>query len=300
MNPLIEHFGSTRCWLLSNADKAPCDRHGRPLRNWQNTGATYAQALQFVDHKRVHGLGIRVDAAPRLVALDLDDCLNKHGGIVDDLALLPLLDAPTYCEITWSGNSIRAYYILADEHASVHRCEKDDPHEVYFKTAKFVIVTGNAYYPLRNHKPVTELATITPVQLDKWLAMFDRRRVYSADEELAQLREIHAITHDAETAQAIREIEAGIEAARVAQQVRSFAPAALPRGGGLVALREHVAAQREGNRNSALFWAACRAAERGMHEHEISELLADAARSTGLRDREIAATIRSATRRATR
>jgi hypothetical protein len=52
------------------------------------------------------------------------------------------------------------------------------------------------------------------------------------------------------------------------------------------------------NRNDGLFWAACRAAEVG-DETALAQL-ASAARSTGLPDREIAATIRSARRTAGR
>jgi Bifunctional DNA primase/polymerase, N-terminal len=52
------------------------------------------------------------------------------------------------------------------------------------------------------------------------------------------------------------------------------------------------------NRNDGLFWAACRAAEAG-DETALAELSA-AARSTGLPDREIAATIASARRTAGR
>ena len=51
------------------------------------------------------------------------------------------------------------------------------------------------------------------------------------------------------------------------------------------------------NRNDGLFWAACRAAEAG--DETVLAGLAAAARSAGLPDREIAATIRSA-RRTTR
>jgi Bifunctional DNA primase/polymerase, N-terminal len=56
--------------------------------------------------------------------------------------------------------------------------------------------------------------------------------------------------------------------------------------------------QHEGNRNDGLFWAACRAAETG--DETVLAELANAARSTGLADREIAATIRSARRTAGR
>lgn len=52
----------------------------------------------------------------------------------------------------------------------------------------------------------------------------------------------------------------------------------------------------EGNRNSGLFWAACRAVEAG--EPGLLDELAAAAVRTGLPDREIASTIASATRSA--
>jgi hypothetical protein len=52
------------------------------------------------------------------------------------------------------------------------------------------------------------------------------------------------------------------------------------------------------NRNDGLFWAACRAAE--ADDETVLAELASAARSTGLPDREIAATIRSARRTAGR
>jgi hypothetical protein len=55
-----------------------------------------------------------------------------------------------------------------------------------------------------------------------------------------------------------------------------------------------VERQPEGNRNDGLFWAACRAAEAG-DETALAEVAA-AARSTGLPDREVAATIKSARR----
>jgi hypothetical protein len=66
--------------------------------------------------------------------------------------------------------------------------------------------------------------------------------------------------------------------------------------GDLSHLAAWVQQQHEGNRNDGLFWAACRAAEAG-DETVLAELAA-AARSTGLTDREIATTIRSARRTA--
>jgi Bifunctional DNA primase/polymerase, N-terminal len=59
-------------------------------------------------------------------------------------------------------------------------------------------------------------------------------------------------------------------------------------------LAEWVARQHEGNRNDGLFWAANRALEAGLTD--LDEL-ADAARSIGLDEREIARTLASARRR---
>jgi len=62
-------------------------------------------------------------------------------------------------------------------------------------------------------------------------------------------------------------------------------------------LAEWMAHQQEGNRNDGLFWAANRALETGLTD--LDEL-ADAARSTGLDEREIARTLASARRHADR
>ena len=68
--------------------------------------------------------------------------------------------------------------------------------------------------------------------------------------------------------------------------------------GDLSHLAAWVQQQHEGNRNDGLFWAACRAAETG--DETVLAELATAARSTGLPEREIAATIKSARRTAGR
>jgi hypothetical protein len=66
----------------------------------------------------------------------------------------------------------------------------------------------------------------------------------------------------------------------------------------LTRLAEWVGRQQEGNRNDGLFWAACRAAEAG--DETVLAELAVAARSAGLADREVGATIASARRAARR
>jgi hypothetical protein len=74
---------------------------------------------------------------------------------------------------------------------------------------------------------------------------------------------------------------------------RAIRPASIEPGD-LSHLADWVARQPEGNRNDGLFWAACRAAE--ARDQAVLADLEVAARSAGLSDREITATIRSATR----
>jgi hypothetical protein len=59
-----------------------------------------------------------------------------------------------------------------------------------------------------------------------------------------------------------------------------------------------LASRGEGNRNHALFWAACRYAEQHLPEDDAHQLLGAAARHAGLPEREVTATIRSAYRTA--
>ncbi|UOQ89200.1 bifunctional DNA primase/polymerase [Agromyces endophyticus] len=66
----------------------------------------------------------------------------------------------------------------------------------------------------------------------------------------------------------------------------------------LARLAAWVSLLQEGERNHGLFWASCRLAEAGQSPDGIMRALGDAAASSGLSDREIAVTIRSAVRRA--
>lgn len=70
---------------------------------------------------------------------------------------------------------------------------------------------------------------------------------------------------------------------------------AAPSGGGGLGLVHFVAAARPGQRNTRLFWAACRAYENGIG-HDLLPSLIDAALSTGLTEQEARATIASAGR----
>jgi hypothetical protein len=74
----------------------------------------------------------------------------------------------------------------------------------------------------------------------------------------------------------------------------SPAPARPPQPGDPGHLITWTAQLREGNRNSGLFWAACRLVENG-HDHLLADLAAAAA-TTGLDPREIGRTIASARR----
>jgi hypothetical protein len=81
---------------------------------------------------------------------------------------------------------------------------------------------------------------------------------------------------------------------------RSASESALHRGSVDVgSLARWVAARGEGERNAGLFWAACRAAETGLTEHELLTALGPAAEKAGLPLREISTTLRSAVRATT-
>ena len=68
------------------------------------------------------------------------------------------------------------------------------------------------------------------------------------------------------------------------------------RGGSSDRLGLWLADQPQGNRNRALFWAGCRAAEAGVAEADARDTLGLAAARTGLDEREITATLASAYR----
>lgn len=73
---------------------------------------------------------------------------------------------------------------------------------------------------------------------------------------------------------------------------RHPAPGPAPRGQGLI---QFVLAAHEGQRNTRLFWAACRAYENGIGE-SLADALTKAAVRTGLTEHEARATIASAAR----
>lgn len=77
-------------------------------------------------------------------------------------------------------------------------------------------------------------------------------------------------------------------------------PAARPETAGVpepTRLAQWVSKLQEGERNSGLFWAACRLTEAGFTTSAVEAALASAAQSAGLPETEITATILSANRR---
>lgn len=82
------------------------------------------------------------------------------------------------------------------------------------------------------------------------------------------------------------------------QAPRRVGPANGRAGGAAERLADWLRGSQEGNRNNALFWAACRCAEARVDPGEAERVLGGAAGDAGLDPREIAATIRSAYRSA--
>lgn len=76
---------------------------------------------------------------------------------------------------------------------------------------------------------------------------------------------------------------------------RAHHPTPMSAGGHGQGLVQFVLAAHEGQRNTRLFWAACRAYENGIGP-DLVEPLVEAARGTGLTEREARATIASAAR----
>jgi hypothetical protein len=94
-------------------------------------------------------------------------------------------------------------------------------------------------------------------------------------------------------------LRAKLDPKSVEARVRARANRAMPDADGIEQrLADWVSRRGEGNRNAGLFWAACRLAERGHPFEGALSALAPAAQAAGLFDREIAATVRSAYRRA--
>ncbi|GAA1486465.1 hypothetical protein GCM10009625_32700 [Brachybacterium fresconis] len=104
----------------------------------------------------------------------------------------------------------------------------------------------------------------------------------------------------------VRQINSGSSATLDSDRLREFLdprPTPPPRTGNDVQrsldvsrLATWVAARGEGERNRGLFWAACRLAENGAPAPEALDVLAAAASQSGLGEREITATVRSAYR----
>jgi len=282
-NELVQLAGGLRAWLVANAEKAPCDAHGHPLRGWNVDAAlrTYAQARAAV-RGAVRFVGLRMDAAPGLAALDLDDCLNDAGGHIDPVAANIWGYWPSYTEITPSRRGLRIWWRVepqTGEPVTVQTrddCELAvyDPatgqlkpqqmrfgRELYYRAVRFLIVTERPYqwYP----DAPGELATITPGDLADIAHVVRDRRAEALDRE-------------PEREPAVAEL----------------APTRVKRNIGSV-LR-WLATQREGNRNNATYWAAHRLREAGVPLEHANELLVPLAVALGLPAREAERTTASA------
>ena len=286
-NELVQFAGGLRAWLTANAEKAPCDAHGHPLRGWNTNGAlrTYAQARAAVKGA-VRFVGLRMDAAPGLAALDLDDCLNDAGGHIDPVAANIWGYWPSYTEITPSRRGLRIWWRVepqTDEPVTVQtreECELAvyDPatgqlkpklmrfgRELYYRAMRFLIVTEHPYqwYP----DAPGELATITPGDLADIASLVRDGRA-------------NALEREPETKPAVAELAPTTTAASVKRNIES--------------VLRWLATQREGNRNNATYWAAHRLREAGVLLEHANELLAPLAVALGLPAQEAERTIASA------
>ena len=290
-NELGQFAGNLRAWLTANAQKAPCDAHGHPLKGWNVDAAlrTYAQAKSTVKGA-VRYVGLRMDAVPQLAALDLDDCLNDAGGHIDPVAAAIWGYWPSYTEITPSGRGLRIWWRVepqASEPITVQTrddCEltvydfatgqlKPKPmhfgRELYYRAVRFLIVTERPYqwYP----DAPGELATITPGDLADIARLVREGRA-------------NALDHEPETEPVVVEPE---------QPPAKDEPVHGTRVN-IRGLLEWLSSQREGNRNNAAYWVACRMHGHGIPQDKAVEYIVPVVKMLGLPEREIERTIASA------
>jgi len=284
-NELVQFAGGLRAWLIANAEKAPCDANGYPLKGWNTDAAlrTYAQARAAV-RGAVRFVGLRMDAAPGLTALDLDNVLNDAGGHIDPVAATIWGHWPSYTEITPSGRGLRIWWRVepqTGEPVTVQTrddCElavydpatgqlKPKPmrfgRELYYRAVRLLIVTERPYqwYP----DAPGELATITPGDLADIAHVVRDRRAEALDRE-------------PEREPAVVEL----------------APASRANTSHVKRILRWIAMQREGNRNNATYWAAHRLREAGVTLEHAQALLVPLAVALGLPAREAERTTASA------
>jgi hypothetical protein len=290
-NELVQLAGGLRAWLVANAEKAPCDAHGHPLRGWNTNGAlrTYAQARATVKGA-VRFVGLRMDAAPGLAALDLDNVLNDAGGHIDPVAAAIWGHWPSYTEITPSRRGLRIWWRVEPQGSEPitvqtrEECElmvydfatgqlKPKPmrfgRELYYRAMRFLIVTERSYqwYP----DAPNQLATITPGDL--------------ADiARLVRDGQAHALDHEPETGKPVPAVAELVPAS----------PAAGANNRNIGGVLRWIATQREGNRNNATYWAAHRLREAGVTLEQAQALLVPLAVALGLPAREAEHTTASA------
>ena len=293
-NELVQFAGGLRAWLTANAEKAPCDAHGHPLRGWNTNGAlrTYAQARAAVKGA-VRFVGLRMDAAPGLAALDLDNVLNDAGGHIDPVAATIWGHWPSYTEITPSRRGLRIWWRVepqTDEPVTVQtreECELAvyDPatgqlkpklmrfgRELYYRAMRFLIVTEHPYqwYP----DAPGELATITPGDLADIARLVRDGRANATD-------------HEPETGKPVPAVVEPENPPAKDRPVRGTRT-------NITGLLEWLATQREGNRNNATYWAAHRLRSAGVPLEHAQALLVPLAAALGLPAREAEGTIASA------
>jgi len=289
-NQLVQLAGGLRAWLVANAEKAPCDAHGHPLRGWNVDAAlrTYAQARAAV-RGAVRFVGLRMDAAPGLAALDLDDCLNDAGGHIDPVAATIWGRWPSYTEITPSRRGLRIWWRVepqANEPITVQTREECEltvydfatgqlkpqqmrfGRELYYRAVRFLIVTERPYqwYP----NAPGNLATITPGDLADIASLVRDGRA-------------NALDHEPETVPAVAE-----PTPAPAAGAKESKPRYVKR------ILRWISTQREGNRNNATYWVAHRLREVGITQTDAAEMLVPIVKALGLPECEAERTIASA------
>ncbi len=304
VSELVQLASGRRAWLIANSEKAPCDANGYRLKGWNTEAAlrTYAQAKAAVK-RPVRFVGLRTDAVPDLAALDLDHVLNDAGGHIDPIAAAIWGHWPSYTEVTPSGRGLRIWWRVEPQGGPVtvqtrDNCElavydpatgqlKPQPmrfgRELYYRAVRFLIVTERPYqwYP----DAPCSLATITPGDLADIARMVRDKRAVAPTRAPSVVEPAPAVGEPAPVAPASPAAR-GRQAARAKKSTLRY----------IEGMLKWVAAQREGNRNSATFWAACKLRDQHIPQADAAGLLVPIAKELGLPEREAERTIASAYR----
>lgn len=155
-NPLPNQLLALRAWLVWRLVQMPDEKKprkvpyyvsGAPRAGAQGTPediaslSTFAQAFETAQRGGYSGIGLGMVQSNGLVAVDFDDCVTDGKVMPEVMAVI----SGTYCEVSPSGNGVRAFYSGAVRDRKDHNKKGANAFAVeFFCRAGYVTVTGRA------------------------------------------------------------------------------------------------------------------------------------------------------------